>query len=203
MSVIGRKKIAKIVFAGPSNVGKSSIIYRFDNDNLPDMSSTIGAAFIRKQITNNNETILLHIWDTAGQERYQAMSKMYFRGADYCILTFDLSDSESFKKMDIWKQICDSENNIKSPIYVLVGNKSDKKIGITSEEEIREYCRINNITFYFETSAYTGEGICFLYNELVKHICANHTGTNLYPFDTKLEITAPILNKIPPSRCNC
>jgi Ras-related protein Rab-7A len=35
---------------------------------------------------------LKHIWDTAGQERYNSLAQTFYRGTDFCILVFDLTD---------------------------------------------------------------------------------------------------------------
>lgn len=44
----------------------------------------------------------LSIWDTAGSERYEALSRMYFRGARAAIVAIDASDSSSFEKAKFW-----------------------------------------------------------------------------------------------------
>lgn len=173
-------KAAKIVFAGQTNVGKSSIVYRiYGSDVNPYTTPTIGAAFIRKRETRNNETVCLDIWDTAGQERYRSISTFYFRSAIYCILVFDLSDAVSFQNIHSWKQLSDNANLEfpTQPIYILIGNKSDLKNRAVSADMVKEYCRVNNIHSYVETSAWTGAGVSTLYDMLVTHIFSHGTAT--------------------------
>lgn len=43
--------------------------------------------------------------DTVGRERYYSINTFY------CILVFDLTNANSFKTVDTWKQICDNSNN--------------------------------------------------------------------------------------------
>ena len=38
----------------------------------------------------------LMIWDTAGQEKFDALTKMYFNGADIAIVVYDVTDEISF-----------------------------------------------------------------------------------------------------------
>ena len=38
----------------------------------------------------------LVIWDTAGQEKFDALTKMYFQGADVAIIVYDVTDEETF-----------------------------------------------------------------------------------------------------------
>ena len=40
--------------------------------------------------------------DTAGSERYEAMSRIYYRGAKAAILCFDLTDKSSFDRIRFW-----------------------------------------------------------------------------------------------------
>ena len=194
---MSENKIAKIVFAGQTNVGKSSILYRFDRDHCPELSSTLGSAYMRKIINRNNDLVTLDIWDTAGQERYHSITTFYFRGATYCILVFDLTDFNSFKTVNIWKQICDNSNLTTQPIYFLVGNKLDKGVQAVSETVIRDYCFENNITEYIKTSAYTGEGINTLSESITNHI---------YTHQTAKYVLCPTLcreTQIKSSTCRC
>lgn len=40
--------------------------------------------------------------DTAGSERYEAMSRIYYRGAKAAIVCYDLSDGSSFDRAKFW-----------------------------------------------------------------------------------------------------
>jgi Ras-related protein Rab-24 len=46
--------------------------------------------------------IIFVLQDTAGSERYEAMSRIYYRGARAAVLCFDLSDRSSFDKLRFW-----------------------------------------------------------------------------------------------------
>ena len=47
-----------------------------------------------------DEVILFQ--DTAGSERYEAMSRIYYRGAKAAIVCYDLSDRTSFERVRFW-----------------------------------------------------------------------------------------------------
>jgi Ras-related protein Rab-7A len=68
------------------------------------------------------------IWDTAGQERFHSLCSSFYRGADCCILVYDITDTESFQKLDSWRRDflvkCDPEDLENFPIIVFA-NKSD------------------------------------------------------------------------------
>ena len=166
-------KTAKIVFVGQTNVGKSSIVYRgkFEGE-LRERNPTIAASFDRKTVIRNGQEVILEMWDTAGQERFNALVPFYFRGSRLCIIVFDLSDNISFKSADYWKRLCDKNNLDNTVTYFLVGNKADKEKQV-SAEDIIEYCANNNISYYLETSAFTGDGITELYNTMADAIISD------------------------------
>lgn len=44
------------------------------------------------------------IWDTAGQERFQSLGVSFYRGADCCILVYDVNVLKSFETLQNWYQ---------------------------------------------------------------------------------------------------
>lgn len=43
------------------------------------------------------------LWDTAGQERFQSLGVAFYRGADCCVLVYDVNSSKSFEALDGWR----------------------------------------------------------------------------------------------------
>ena len=41
----------------------------------------------------------VQIWDTAGQERFQSLGVAFYRGADACILVYDITAEKSFEQV--------------------------------------------------------------------------------------------------------
>ncbi len=214
-------KKAKVVFAGSAGVGKTSIIYRLDHGEMQPTYPTIGAAISNRDMKKYGVSIRLDVWDTAGQERFRSISPFYFRDAQYCVLVFDLTNFKSFKDIAVWKRICDDttshsidnnnslfDDNIPIPksnvTYYLVGNKYDKlvestnnpNIKVVPHDEIMTYVKNNNITGYFETSAYTGYNISELYDTISDHIY------NYSPYNTILSSTH-LHNYTDNSTCRC
>lgn len=48
-------------------------------------------------------TPFVQIWDTAGQERFQSLGVAFYRGADCCVLVYDVNNSKSFEALDSWR----------------------------------------------------------------------------------------------------
>ncbi|KAJ8266908.1 hypothetical protein GJAV_G00136040 [Gymnothorax javanicus] len=116
---------AKVVMLGKESVGKTSLVERFVHHRflVGPYQNTIGAAFVARQIQVGDKVVALGIWDTAGSERYEAMSRMYYRGAKAAIVCFDLTDSSSFLRVKFWvKELQNCEEHCK--IY-LCGTKND------------------------------------------------------------------------------
>ncbi|NXK02319.1 RAB24 protein, partial [Herpetotheres cachinnans] len=66
---------------------------------------TIGAAFVAKVMSPPEQTVTLGIWDTAGSPPYEAMSRIYYRGAPPAVVCYDPdpsppppTDSSSFQR---------------------------------------------------------------------------------------------------------
>ena len=114
---------------GESGVGKSSLIHYFQKGFFFDsFKPTIGADFANREVHLNERTVVLQIWDTAGQERFQSLSNAFYRGADCCVIVYDVTDKSSFDQISKWKdhfidKSC-PEDVDKVPILI-IGNKTD------------------------------------------------------------------------------
>lgn len=56
----------------------------------------------------------LQIWDTAGQERFQSLGVAFYRGADCCVLVYDVNSMKSFDSLNNWRE----EFLIQVPLYL-------------------------------------------------------------------------------------
>ncbi|CBF86930.1 hypothetical protein AN2474.2 [Aspergillus nidulans FGSC A4] len=122
---------AKIVVLGAQGVGKTSLVQRYvkNSFNASATTSTVGASFVTKRVLDSaSDTLVrLQIWDTAGQERFRSISRLYYRGANACLLCYDITDESSFNEMTGW--LHELKRNLTSddePIVIhVVGTKSD------------------------------------------------------------------------------
>ncbi|XP_042726158.1 ras-related protein Rab-10-like isoform X2 [Lagopus leucura] len=100
--------LLKVVMAGESCVGKTSIVRRYTEPNAAAAFSsssylpTIGIDFKVKCITLSGTRVKLQIWDTAGQERFHTLSTSYFRGAQGFVLVYDITNLDSFQSVTSW-----------------------------------------------------------------------------------------------------
>ena len=88
----------KVIIAGSSGVGKSSVLLRFvDNIYSKNLLSTIGVDFKFKTFDIKGKKIKMQIWDTAGSENFRSIISAYYRGADAVVLVFALDDRVGFQ----------------------------------------------------------------------------------------------------------
>jgi small GTP-binding protein len=164
--------IFKIILIGDSNTGKTSLINRYINNNFKDKyHCTIGVDFLMKQIYFDDILVKLQIWDTAGMEKYKQITSSYYRGAQSCIVVFDLTNIESFYSLQKWiDDYCQISKNQKNNIYI-VGNKCDLIDFIKiSDEEIEKFCENNNGFKFVKTSAKTGENVQKIFEDISKDL---------------------------------
>lgn len=143
----------KLLLIGNSAVGKSSLLLRF-SDNIFNESflPTIGVDFKIRTFELSGKTVKLQIWDTAGQERFKTITSSYYKGAHGIILTYDITDKQSFKDIENWLTEVEKFAN-ENVIKLLVGNKSDLESSRQVKfEEGKEFADSLGVQF-IETSA--------------------------------------------------
>ena len=42
----------------------------------------------------DDRLVTMQIWDTAGQERFQSLGVAFYRGADCCVLVYDVNNGK-------------------------------------------------------------------------------------------------------------
>eukprot|EP01091_Cochliopodium_minus_P011560 TRINITY_DN3310_c0_g2_i2.p1 TRINITY_DN3310_c0_g2~~TRINITY_DN3310_c0_g2_i2.p1 ORF type:complete len:208 (+),score=55.62 TRINITY_DN3310_c0_g2_i2:159-782(+) len=161
----------KLLLIGDSDVGKSSILLRFtDDDFSDDISCTIGVDFKTKLIDFHNKKINLTIWDTAGQEKFRSLTSSYYRGTHGIILVYDVTNKKSFEHIESWLNEINTYATNDNLVKLLVGNKVDKEEDReVTKEEAQEFARSREMVF-IEASAKTTIGIQQSFNELVQKI---------------------------------
>lgn len=144
-------RIVKVVLAGESGSGKSSLLSRYlDNGHNMSYSPTVGIDIGIKSIDDQN--VKLHIWDTAGQERFRSVSISYFRNAETVMLCFDMTSQISFDSLESWTLYISDNSQV-----IVVGCKADLPI-VVNMDHVHNWCRTQGY-LYAETSALTGRGI--------------------------------------------
>jgi len=154
-----KKVLLKVIILGDSGVGKTSLMNQYVNKKFStSYKATIGADFLTKEVLVDDRLVTLQLWDTAGQERFQSLGVAFYRGADCCVLVYDVNNSKSFDNLDSWRDeflIQASPRDPESFPFVVLGNKVDvdESRRMISSKRAMTFCQSKGGIPYFETSA--------------------------------------------------
>ena len=174
MNTPQRKKVTlKVVLLGEAGVGKSSVINQFVNRRFASQyKATIGTDLLTKAIKIDGVDVTLQIWDTAGQERYQSLGHAFYRGADCCVLVYDVTSVPSFKTLQSWRDeflITANPTDPENFPFVLLGNKMDLEQQMTvSAKMAKNWSRDKNNIQHFEVSAKEGWNLNEAFTEMAR-----------------------------------
>ena len=154
----------RVGLVGETEVGKTNIASRFAKDSFSDETlPTVAISNSFQKVKKNNLNIELQIHDLGGQEKYrEVVVGKHMKELDGCFIVYDITNEESFKKIDEWYNKI-KEDELDIPI-ILIGNKCDLEDSReVSSEEAEEKAKELNCPFY-ETSAKDSTNI----NEIFK-----------------------------------
>ncbi|MBN1328101.1 MAG: GTP-binding protein [Candidatus Heimdallarchaeota archaeon] len=116
----------KIVLLGDPGVGKTSLVRRYIYDTFQkDYMTTLGVNFYVRTFDFTELQVKLLIWDIAGQETRRQIGLRYLQGASGALLTYDLTNPETFDHLNSWYNDLKKANNERDVHVVIVGTKLD------------------------------------------------------------------------------
>jgi len=153
-----KKVLLKVIILGDSGVGKTSLMNQYVNRKFSNQyKATIGADFLTKEVMVDDRLVTMQIWDTAGQERFQSLGVAFYRGADCCVLVFDVNVAKTFENLDSWRSEFLIQAGPRDPDnfpFVVLGNKIDLEgQRLVSTKRAQSWCQSKGNIPYFETSA--------------------------------------------------
>mmetsp|Transcript_13143 Transcript_13143/g.14492 ORF Transcript_13143/g.14492 Transcript_13143/m.14492 type:complete len:210 (-) Transcript_13143:332-961(-) len=165
--------VLKLILVGDSAVGKSSILFRFTNDDYTEgIQPTIGVDFKIKWMNVREKVLKVAVWDTAGQERFRTLTSAYYRGAQGICFIFDVTDHNTFESVEHWLNEFNMYCTEKDAIKLLVGNKVDKEGRQVEKSEAEVFARKHGM-MYIETSAKTKVGVDQTFEEMINKVMDN------------------------------
>lgn len=170
-----KKNILKVIILGDSGVGKTSLMHRYVNNKYSQQyKATIGADFLTKEVNVDDKVATMQVWDTAGQERFQSLGVAFYRGADCCVLVYDVTNTKSFENIRTWRDEFLVHANVSSPEtfpFVILGNKIDseenkKIVNTKSAQELAQ--SLGNVPLFF-TSAKDAINVDNAFEEIARN----------------------------------
>jgi len=188
-----KKVLLKVIILGDSGVGKTSLMNMFVNKRFSNQyKATIGADFLVRELRVNDRLVTMQIWDTAGQERFQSLGCAFYRGADVCVLCFDVTSPNSFKSLDNWLDEFMVQSGPRNPEhfpFVVIGNKIDLENRAISTKRGQGWCQSKNIPF-FETSAKESINVEQAFQAVAMNALSQEQDTELFnDFPDQIKLT--------------
>lgn len=204
----------KVVLLGREFAGKTSLVERYLHDrwigDSTSYQSTIGAAFGAREVGVDDDRITLGIWDTAGSERYEAMSRIYYRGATAAVVCYDITNQQSFDRVRFWVDELQKHEE-RCRIYlcgtkfdVVEENRRKRQVDFHAVTDFAE--TLSNEARVFETSARTGHRVNELFDEVARDFLRAKKDARIsVDSDSSSETRANLgpITIVPPAKKSC
>lgn len=202
-----KKVLLKVIILGDSGVGKTSLMNQYVNKKFNNQyKATIGADFLTKEVMIDDRLVTMQIWDTAGQERFQSLGVAFYRGADCCVLCYDVTTPQSFKNLESWRDeflIQASPRDPENFPFVVIGNKVDLADSrAVNARRATQWCQEKNNIPYFETSAKEAINVEQAFQTIAKNALAREKDQEIYT-DIPDQIKINSDDKKAPQSCSC
>ncbi|PVI04270.1 hypothetical protein DM02DRAFT_611686 [Periconia macrospinosa] len=201
-----KKVLLKVIILGDSGVGKTSLMNQYVNKKFSaSYKATIGADFLTKEVLVDDRLVTMQLWDTAGQERFQSLGVAFYRGADCCVLVYDVNNSKSFDTLDSWRDeflVQASPMDPENFPFVVIGNKIDVEESkrMISQKRAMTYCQSKGGIPYFETSAKEAVNVEQAFEVIARQALAQE---EVGDFNSDFPETIPIDFNKPDNGCAC
>lgn len=178
--------LLKVIILGDSGVGKTSLMNQYVNKRFSNQyKATIGADFLTKEVIVDDRLVTMQLWDTAGQERFQSLGVAFYRGADCCVLVYDVNSAKSFETLDSWRDeflIQASPHDPENFPFVVLGNKIDVEEGKrqVTQKRAMTWCQSKGNIPYFETSAKEAINVEQAFQTVAKNALQQEAEEQLY-----------------------
>ncbi|KAJ3109876.1 Ras- protein Rab-7A [Phlyctochytrium planicorne] len=210
MASRSRKGMLKVIILGDSGVGKTSLMNQYVNKRFSNQyKATIGADFLTKEVNVEDRIVTTQIWDTAGQERFQSLGVAFYRGADCCVLVFDVNNAKSFETLDSWRDEFLLQANPRDADnfpFVVLGNKvdlEDSKRQVSVKRALA-WCEQKGKIPYFETSAKEAVNVDQAFQTIAKLALQQESEVELYSdFPDPIRIDGEAPGGVRDQGCGC
>jgi len=153
-----KEKEVRILMLGLDNAGKTTILKKFNGEDISTISPTLG--FNIKTLEHNGYS--LNIWDVGGQKSLRSYWRNYFETTDGLIWVVDSADKRRLEdcKKELHQLL--QEERLLGATLLVFANKQDLPGALTADE-IKEALELDSIkTHHWKIvwcSAVTGENL--------------------------------------------
>ena len=158
-SIFGTKEV-RILILGLDNAGKTTILYRLQNDSDEPIETIPTIGFNVEVLQYKN--IKFQVWDLGGQTSIRPYWRCYYPNTDAIIFVVDSCDTErlGIVKQELMAML--QEEELKDAILLVMANKQDSR-GALNAQQISDSLGLSDIKSrqwsIQETSALRGAGL--------------------------------------------
>ena len=165
----------KIIIIGDTNVGKTALLSKyikgiFQASPLPTVGTEFAINFFK---IKEGGYIKAQIWDTGGREKYKSIAYYHYKKSVGGLIVYDITKRSTFENVKNWYNDLITLGK-KGCIIALVGNKLDLVERNERKREVEKYeaqaYAEDNHMLFFETSAYNGNNLNDIFEELLETI---------------------------------
>merc|ERR1712010_3812 len=166
----------RILIVGDSGVGKTSLMYRFADDEMPGEPNGLSAAmkvdtkFVRADFGGKQARV--QIWDVMGAERQRCIDDGYYQHADAVLVVYDVTNQESYDNArSVWLQDVEKYCSARCAVG-LVANKCDVDMLHRQVTPIdgRELALDFQVQSFWEASALEGVNVHLVFADMSRSI---------------------------------
>jgi Ras-related protein Rab-7A len=152
----------------------------------------------------DDKLVTLQVWDTAGQERFQSLGVAFYRGADACVLVYDMTDAKSFDNLASWMDeflVHAGPSNPDTFPFAVLGNKADlaNKRQVTTAKA-QAWCQSKGDVPHFETSAKESVNVDQAFQTIAQNALAQQATAQAQPI---IPSTIKVTDEAPPKKDGC
>ena len=161
-------ELYKAIIVGPPNVGKSSLVRRYQSDEFREThTATIGADLSAATFEFPEGRVVLTIADIGGQETFAGLRNQFYQGAHHLIMVYDMTDKSTFERITNLHEALTEKICIQRDEFLggsLVANKADMSDEVEVSSQEGQLLADLLTLKYFETSAKTGMNVSELFH---------------------------------------
>ena len=159
-ALFGHKEV-RILILGLDNAGKTTILYKLQNEASEEAISTIPTIGFNVE-TLQYKNIKFQVWDLGGQTSIRPYWRCYYPNTDAIVFVVDSADKERLSIARQELQAMLEEEELKEAILLVFANKQDQK-GALNAKDLSEALALpevrNRQWSIQETCAVKGNGL--------------------------------------------
>mmetsp|Transcript_20591 Transcript_20591/g.26675 ORF Transcript_20591/g.26675 Transcript_20591/m.26675 type:complete len:183 (+) Transcript_20591:42-590(+) len=133
-ALLGSKEV-RILILGLDNAGKTTILYKLQNESEEDIQTIPTIGFNVETLQYKN--IKLQVWDLGGQTSIRPYWRCYYPNTDAIIFVVDSADKERLAVARQELQAMLEEDELKNSILLVFANKQDQQ-GALGAKDVSE-----------------------------------------------------------------